>query len=176
MRFLSFSLLLFCSFILQISVLPFFSIFGILPNLLLVLLFFFISYSSDGGLNYLELMIFSFASGFLSDIYSGMPFGVIALSFILTVAVVNFLAHNFLEKDNFIIACVGTLIGSVVYSVIYFGIFKLYMTFNLVSDLGFNHLIFFKTMPVFYVLNVVVAMAAYMPLRRFIIFTDKLKK
>ena len=176
MKFFFFSLLLFFLFILQISVLPFLLIFGVLPNLLLVASIFFIFYPLGRGLDYRELMAFSFASGFLIDTYSGMPFGVVMLSFILTVALVHFLAYNFLEKANFFMVCIGVLIGSIAYSIISFGILRLYIAFNLIFDLGFDYSVFFKVMLIFSVLNIGAVMVMHIPFKKFVIFTDKFKR
>lgn len=176
MKFLLFSSLLFCLFILQISVLPFFLVFGVLPNLLLVASIFFIFYPSGRGLDYLELMAFSFASGFFIDTYSGMPFGVVSLSFIFTVVVVHFLAYNFLEKANFFMVCIGALIGSVAYSIISFGILRLYTVFNLITDSGFDYSEFFKVMLIFSVLNTGAVIVLHIPFKKFAIFIDKFKR
>lgn len=168
MKFFLFLSLLFFLFIAQIGVLPHFLVLGLSPNIMLVSAFIFAFFTMD----YRELMIFSFLAGFLLDVYSGVPFGIVLLSFILSVVLVDFLAYNFLGRDNVFVVCVGAAFGSVSYFIIYFNILKLYEFFKVFPETGLGVAQFSKIAIFSVILNILGVVILYFPLKKFIKFTD----
>lgn len=77
----------------QQSFLPHFSIYGMIPNLILVLVFVL------NILGYKSGLVLSFLAGLILDIYSGMPLGVSALLF-LTMAILIKKSLKFFQKLN----------------------------------------------------------------------------
>lgn len=172
MRFLLFLLFLLFLFVAQISVLPHFLILGFSFSVMLISAFIFAFLVVD----YKELMIFSFSSGFLLDVYSGIPFGIILLSFVLSVILVNFLAYNFLGRENIFVVCIGSAIGFLAYYLIYFSISGLYDLFNFSPEIGTGVALFSRAAIFSIILNTLWVAVLYVPLKKFISFADNLKR
>lgn len=138
MKFLLYTVLFLILFVAQISILPFFSFYGSTPNILFVLCAFLAFYLSS----YKDLMVFSFISALLLDVYSGQPFGVSLISFLISIATLHFVSKNILGRDNFMIVFLGTIIATTIYLVCYLLIFKTLSTFEVIGniDLGTSFL------------------------------------
>lgn len=158
MRILFLSLLSSLLFILQISVFSRFSLYGAAPDLLLIASIFFALYF----LNRRILAIFVFLSSFLLDMYSGAPDGAVLISFIISIAVIYFLAHNFFHQGDFLIFCFIVALGSILHYLIYLAILDFYGASG-----GF---LAFKALTASIFLNVVFAILFYVPLKKFLNF------
>ena len=113
---------------------------------------------------------------FLLDIYSGIPFGIILLSFVLSVILVNFLAYNFLGRENILVVCVGAAIGFLVYCFIYFSISGLYDFLEFSPEIGMGAALFLKAAIFSIILNTLGAAILYIPLKKIISFADNFKR
>lgn len=156
MRILFLFLLSFLLFLLQISVFSRFSLYGATPDLLLIAFIFFALYFLDRRI----FAIFVFLSGFLLDMYSGAPGGVVLISFTFSIVVIYFLAYNFFHQGNFLIFCFIVAFGSILRHLIYFAVLNFYG-----APGGF---IAFKTLMASIFLNVVFATLLYVPLKKFL--------
>lgn len=174
MKFFLFALLLLSLLVVQISVLPHFSIMGVVPNLLFLVSIFFIFYVSD----YWELITFSFMAGFFVDVYSGIPFGIILVSFILAIALVYFLAYNFFGRASFLTVSIGLAVGLALYSLSYFILFRLYevLKFSSADFAGINYIPYLKSVALSIILNIIFLFILYQPLKKFVSALDKYKK
>lgn len=172
MRFFLFLLFFVFLFIVQIGALPHFSVLGFSLNILLVSAFIFAFFVT----NYQELMAYSFMAGFLLDIYSGIPFGIVLLSFVLSVVLVDFLAYNFLGRENIFVICAGAMAGFLAYFLIYFSILRLYGFFKISPDMAVSAMLFSKTAVFSIILNILCVAVLYAPLKRFMRFADNFKR
>lgn len=159
-------------FVIQMGALPHFSVFGLSIDILLLSAFIFAFFVTD----YRDLMTYSFAAGFLLDVYSGVPFGIVLLSFVLSVIFVNFLAYNFLGRENIIVVCTGAAIGSLAYFLIYFIILKSYGLFKIYPEITVGVILFSKAAIFSIILNTLSAAVLYVPFKKFIMFTDSFKR
>lgn len=172
MRFILFILLFAFLFVVQMGVLPHFLVFGFSLNILLVSAFVFAFLMTI----YRDLIIYAFISGFLLDVYSGVPFGIVLLSFVLSVITVNFLAYNFFGRENIFVVCIGAAVGSLAYFLIYFGIMKAYGLFKFSPELAVGALLFSKAAFFSIILNTAGTVILYAPLKKFMKFTDNFKR
>lgn len=174
MRFFLFVSLLLFLLIVQISALPHFSIMGAVPNLLFLVSVFFIFYVLD----YWELMVFSFMAGFLIDVYSGIPFGIILISFILAIASVHFLAYNFFGRVSFLIINISLAIGLALYFLLYFILVRLYgvLKFSSVDFFGIDYILYLKSAAMTIILSSIFLFVFYFLLKKFTRILDKIKK
>lgn len=171
MRFFLFFLLLFFFFIVQISALPNILPARFMPDILLIVLIFLAFYQ----LEYKSLMALAFIFGLIADIYSGISFGIIVLSFIPAIFLIDLLVNNFFNKADFFVVLSGIAAGSVLYSAFYFGLLKAYELFNIAlrSDVGFWTIL--ETALFFTLSNVSAAAILYLPLKKLAGFIDKFK-
>lgn len=169
MRQLFIFLIFFIAFIFQISVLPHFLIFEFSPNILLVVAILFAFFDMD----YWELMISSFVVGLLASMYSGIPFGIILLSFVLTIVFINFLAYNFLGRASLPVVAIGTAIGSGIYCFVYFVLFRMYKFFELSEISGPNTEQFVRFILFSVALNSLAVVVLYSPLKKFFNIVDR---
>jgi len=88
-------LILFICFLVlfQQSFLPHFTIYGMIPNLVLILVF------ALNILGHKSALVLSFLAGLILDIYSGMPLGVSALLFLI-IAILIRKSLKFFQKLN----------------------------------------------------------------------------
>lgn len=110
-------------------------------------------------------MLFSFISALSIDLYSGQPFGVGIVSFLISVAIAHFMSKNILGKANFMIVFLGTITASAVYSFCYFAIVKILGLFEVIgsSNIGISFLWGFI---ITIISNLLLAVILYMPFKR----------
>lgn len=176
MRFLLFFLLLFVLIVLQISVFPHFQLQGVLPNIVLVAVIFLAYYQQAGKINYWELMAFSFASGVLLDAYSGLPFGIILISFIAIVASVNFVVDVFSDSAHSLIMGLAIFFGSAGHFFINLGIIKLYEIFKIMPVIDTDVATMLKTAVFYGILNIFVSVIIYLPIDKFLAIIDSVSQ
>ncbi len=114
--------------ILQSAVLPNFTIFGIVPQLMFVAT---ISWALLRGLR--EGLVWAFVAGLLTDLFSAAPIGVTSLAMMATVAAVVFLQRSFPES-RVIMPIVLTALGTMIFWSIYLLILRLLMPIILNSN------------------------------------------
>jgi len=124
--------------IFQLSIASYFAIRSITPNFLLSFLI-----ALAFLKNFKESVIYAFFGGLFLDLIIGWPFGLIIISFILTIALVNFVISNFLVTSNLLII-IGVGFAAVLFY--FFSIEILLKTANLMnltdlsSDFFYNFL------------------------------------
>lgn len=114
-------------FIFQSTILSRVSIYGVSPNLLLIVSIFLVLYYID----FLSSAIFVLFSGFLLNMYSGVASGAVLISFILSIVIIYFLTHIFFTRGNFFYFCFIAMLGSILYFIIYSIILNLYDISNI---------------------------------------------
>jgi rod shape-determining protein MreD len=114
--------------ILQSAVLPNFTIFGIVPQLMFVAT---ISWALLRGLR--EGLAWAFMAGLLTDLFSAGPIGVTSLAMMATVASVVFLQRSFPES-RLIMPIVLTALATMIFWSIYLLILRLLMPIILNSN------------------------------------------
>jgi rod shape-determining protein MreD len=114
--------------ILQSAVLPNFTIFGVVPQLMFVAT---ISWSLLRGLR--EGLAWAFVAGLLTDLFSAGPIGVTSLAMMATVAAVVFLQRSFPES-RLIMPIVLTALATMIFWSIYLLILRLLMPIILNSN------------------------------------------
>ncbi len=103
--------ILVCFFIviLQTTFAPKLAIYGVFPNLILVLVIFKSLFK-----DYKEIFIWPLAGGLILDIFSGFPFGVFTLSFLVVSLAVSFLSRNIWSSENIgLVVMLITFLGSI---------------------------------------------------------------
>lgn len=163
--------LLFIAAIIQISVLPHIPILNV-ANILLVLAILFAFYFSD----YRHIAIFAFFSGFVADIYSASPFGVVLLSFVFAIFLIDFLAKNFFGKADLLVIIAGAAVGSILYSGFYFGFLKIYEILKIAPH--FNYIVAFspKIIALSIVSNIIMIAVFYLPMKKFVYSVVRFEK
>lgn len=169
MRFFLLFLLLLFFFIVQISILPNILPARLMPNILLIALAIFAFYQ----LEYKNLMTLTFLFGLIADIYSGIPFGAIILSFIFTIFWIDLLVNNFFNKADFLVVSLGIAAGSALYMIFYFGFLKIYELLNVSLRFDLGYKIVLETTLFFISSNVIIAAILYLPLKKLIGFVNK---
>ena len=99
--------------ILQITVVPFFNFNGVVPNLILVLILCLIIFKG-----FEDQWPWVLLSGVLLDLFSGLPFGLISLSLLSTVYLIDLLNLNFFAITKLWIAEILVILGTIVYDLI----------------------------------------------------------
>ncbi|MDD2420806.1 MAG: rod shape-determining protein MreD [Heliobacteriaceae bacterium] len=132
MRYIGLFLFLFLNVILQTTLLTYFEIGGVKPNLVLILVCFFaiLNGSRAGG-------IFGFLAGLFLDLASGRYLGLNALAFAAVGAVLGMLEYR-LYKDNLLVPMGSVFGGTILFHVVAFGLALfagLRLSFNMVVDL-----------------------------------------
>lgn len=108
MRIVFIILALFFVAMLQTTFVPRLALYGVFPNLMLVV----IVYKSLFK-DYKEILIWPLAGGLILDFFSAMPFGVFTLSFLIVSFLVSFLSRNTWSSENIgLVVVMVTLLGS----------------------------------------------------------------
>lgn len=111
MRIFFIILTLFFVAILQVTFMPKLSIYGVFPNLMLVV----IIYKSLFK-DYKEIFIWPLAGGLVLDVFSATPFGVFTLSFLIVSLIINFLSRNIWTSENIgLVVVIIVLLGSLIF-------------------------------------------------------------
>ncbi len=104
-------LALFFVAILQVTFVPKLSIYGVFPNLMLVVIIFKSLFK-----DYREIFIWSLAGGLILDVFSATPFGVFTLSFLIVSFIINFLSRNIWTSENVgLVVMIIVLLGSLIF-------------------------------------------------------------
>lgn len=106
-------LALLLSVILQTSFVPFLSVWGVSPNLILVVVLILVILRSFKE-TWWQLVL----TGLLLDFFSGLPFGLISLSLILTAYLVDWIKKSFSSAMKFWIIASLVISGSLLYNLI----------------------------------------------------------
>lgn len=96
--------------ILQITAIPFISFNGVVPNLILVLILCLIAFKG-----FEDQWPWVVLAGLLLDLFSGLPFGLVGFSLLLTVYLIDLLNLNFFAITKVWIVGVLVILGTIVY-------------------------------------------------------------
>lgn len=81
--------------------------------------------------NYQRGLWWAFGGGVIWELYSGMPFGISSLTFIIVAVIINFLFNNFFTNRSLYSLLILGYLGTVVYSLIVFLVSFVFLTLNL---------------------------------------------
>jgi rod shape-determining protein MreD len=109
--------------IVQATVLPAFSVFGVAPGLWLVVVF---AWSLLRGMR--EGLILAFIGGIVVDLISAAPLGVTSLSLMLSVALITFFQRH-LPKSQVLMPALLTALATMLFWLIYLLLLRLIMPF-----------------------------------------------
>ncbi|MEW6407209.1 MAG: rod shape-determining protein MreD [Patescibacteria group bacterium] len=158
--FLSFLIILF-AVILQVSFLPHFKIYNVIPNLFLLIL------ASWAILRqHREAYIWGFFGGLFLDLNSQILFGVNTLSFLVSALAIFFIIKNFVNVNNLVSKIILIFLASIFYKfvslafLILAGFFRLYSWFQLSKN--FIYLIIIEI-----ILNIILIFLVYPFIRGF---------
>jgi rod shape-determining protein MreD len=112
--------------ILQTTLLPFLSFKGITPNLVLVLILFWVISKS-----FKEIWLMVILAGLFLDLFSGLPFGLISLSLVGTAYLIDWFNKNVFSGDKFWIVVALIALGSLFYNLILVGLSGLFILVNI---------------------------------------------
>jgi len=113
--------------ILQISLFSNTSISFVKPNILFALVVFLSFFSSEPKKAYLITLFL----GLIFDIYSGLPFLVFTITFLLTSFFITFLVRSFIHKENTALFLLTAFLSTFLYYILAFLCIKTYHIFNL---------------------------------------------
>ena len=132
MRYLVLILIFFLAVIIQTSLLPFINIYGVKPNLVLILLL--IWAIAKEFKNIWGLIILA---GLFLDLFSGLFFGVSMLSLLVTFFLLIWLVKNLFGQINFGILTALIVIATLVYNLLLLALTKLFQPDFIISWLSY---------------------------------------
>lgn len=154
-------LIILAAVVLQVSFLPHFKIYNVIPNLFLLIL---VSWAILR--QYQQAYIWVFLGGLLLDLNSQILFGVNTLSLLTSVLVIFFIIKNFVNVNSLISKVILVFLASIFYKfvsltlLILVGFFKLYPLFQLSKN--FIYLITIEI-----ILNIILIFLVYPFIRGF---------
>jgi len=113
-------LILFLATILQITLVPHLSIFGVYPDFVFVLIIFFSILKPIH-----QSLIFALVGGLFLDFFTLYPLGAITLSFILISYLFSFVVQNILKSHNLATFIILGFIGTIIYEILVSSFIKL---------------------------------------------------
>lgn len=120
MKFFFFIFILFSVIVFQTSFLPFLSPYGVKPNLILILVLGRLIFASSA--DFVKLLSESLLAALLADLFSGFPFGLVGLSFLTTVYLIDWLNRNIFGRINFWTVSFLVFIATLFYDLVLVGL------------------------------------------------------
>ncbi len=112
--------------ILQTTLLPFLALRGIIPDLVLVLILLLVIFRDFRKVWWLVIL-----AGLFLDLFSGLPFGLISLSLLMTTYFINWFNRSIFSETKFWIILFLIGLASLFYELALFGLTKLFISVNL---------------------------------------------
>ena len=151
-----FILIFLLAWILQSSFLPLLSPFQTAPNLVLVLILIWRFLKpeqiiSEGDWPLSKFFLGAGLAGVILDLFSGLPFGLISLSFLGTVYLIDWLTKNVFGRLNFWTFSILVLIATLSYDLFLIGLTKImlkeliiapYLFITIFSEMIYNFILF----------------------------------
>lgn len=128
MRIFLIVLILLSAVILQTTLIPFLAVSGAVPNLVLILVLILVIFKG-----FKKMWPACLLAGFFLDLFSGLPFGLISLSLVGAVYLVDWFNNNFFPTVKLWIAANLVVMGTLLYNLFLIGFGKLFQV-----DLIFN--------------------------------------
>lgn len=125
MKIFLYVLVFFLVAVLQTTVFSYFAVREVVPNLILVIVLVNALWKGFG-----EVLPMAIFGGLFLDFFSGHPFGVAVLALLTTALLVNFIAHNILERKNFWVWAIEGLAGIFLYGIFFFCFLKIGSLFH----------------------------------------------
>jgi len=113
MKFFLVILIFILAIILQVSAAPFLVVFNTGPNLILILVLTLVILKTFKRTWWMVVL-----TGFLIELFSGLPFGLISLSLIGSVYLIDWLNRNVFSTTNFLAMISLIILGSLIYSIL----------------------------------------------------------
>ncbi|MBU2068534.1 rod shape-determining protein MreD, partial [Patescibacteria group bacterium] len=107
--------------ILQATLVPFITLWGVSPNLILVLILILVILKKFEKVWWLIIL-----SGLFLDSLAGLPFGLVSLSLISTAYLIDRFNQSIFSRIKFWVLAVLIVLGSLVYSLLLFGLAKVF--------------------------------------------------
>jgi len=115
-------LILLLAVILQTTLVPFLAFVGVSPNLVLVLLLFWVILRS-----FKKVWIGVLLTGLFLDFFSGLPFGLISLSLVGTAFLIDWFNRNIFSMVKFWVVAVLIILGTLIYNLLFIGLAKMFI-------------------------------------------------
>lgn len=154
MKQIIFFAILFFAVILQTTIFQNIKIFGTTPNIALVFLIFIAFWEKD----YKKTFFSATALGILFDVLSGPFFGVFLLIFFCLAFILNISARTLISSDNNPAFLGMVFLGTCAYYVLYYICINSLSVFGVVDYKIVANIIFFETLAVEIVLNLLIAL------------------
>jgi len=148
---------------LQTSLLRGVEVFGVAPNISLVLFFAISFWVSD----FKKVFASALFLGVLLDLFSGFSFGIFTLTFIFLAFFLNLLLGVFVSRESFTVLFFMVIFGTFIY---YFSVLALTSMFNFFNPEYFSRkldIVFFRTVSIEALYNLVI-LFLLLPLKRFL--------
>ncbi len=107
--------------VLQTTVFPALTVWGIAPNLVLVLILLLVILKG-----FKETWLAVLASGLFLDLFSGLPFGLISLSLVTSAFLIDWINKSLFSTVKFWISVSLIVLGTLFYNLLLFGLSKLF--------------------------------------------------
>ena len=121
--------------ILQTTLVPFLSLRGVTPNLVLVLILFWVILKSFRELWWLVIL-----AGLLLDLLSGLPFGLISLSLLITAYLIDWFNRSVFSGAKIWLVAALIALGSLFYNFILIATAKLFALINLSQKVIYSNI------------------------------------
>ena len=118
--------------ILQITLVPFLAFKGVSPNLVLLLISFLVIFKGFQQSWWLVIL-----AGLFLDLFSGLPFGLISLSLLVTVYLIDLFNRNVFSVVRFWVMTILIISATLIYDLLLFGLSRI---FQIDSVLGPKYL------------------------------------
>jgi len=162
MRFILIILLLFLAILLQTTLLTHLSIFGVLPNLVLIIIIL-VSLTN----NWQKSLISALVGGLLLDLFSGLPLGTFSLSLVIISFIFNFAKFYLFTRINFLVILTAIITGTIFYELLVISLTK-FMSLVSLSHIYLKYNLLYL-MPVEIIYNLISVIVFYLVWRSVII-------
>lgn len=155
MKFILIILLLFLAILLQTTLLTHLSIFGVLPNLILIIIIL-ISLTN----NWQKSLVSALFGGLLLDLFSGWPLGPFSLSSAIISLILNFAKFYLFTRINFLVILVAIISGTIFYDLLVIFLIK-FMSLIGLSYISLKYNLLYL-MPIEIIYNLISVMVFYL--------------
>ncbi len=127
-------LILLLAVIFQTTLVPFLSLRGVIPNLVLVLILFLVIFKSFQETWWLIIL-----AGLFLDLLSGLPLGLISLSLLITAYLIDRFNRSVFSGAKIWLVAALVALGSLFYNLILIGLSRLFILINLSQKVTYSN-------------------------------------
>ena len=121
--------------ILQTTLVPFLALHGVTPNLVLVLILFLVIFKSFKEIWWLVIL-----AGLFSDLLSGLPFGLLSLSLLITAYLIDWFNRSVFSGAKIWLVAALIALGSLFYNFILIATAKFFILVNLSQKVIYSNI------------------------------------